>query len=560
MLVLPDRKQLRSLIGGRWAVSLVGYLLLAPIGILWLFTTVPEAFFTADGWPRGLFAGVTSYLVTGAVLWVASVTVVRDRCERSVPIATVVLIGALAWGARSGYLAWFIAAAGLPSDATPLVRIISGSLLGAIIVPAAAWALASVAAFAETRQQLIDELVAQEVRAEQSTAYIDAMRRGVIAEVTQAIDREFDELSATGEDVATVVERLANRMSRDLPRQLWQQRLDETAITPSIIIRTAARHPLAAWPLIPLMVLGMSVFVRFLPMVAAFVSLLAAVVWSWLVVALVNRWARRSTSLSPMVAGIICLLASGGVFSIALSFVAPFVNVSVAYALLVSASFTFSLTGAGLARAVSVRHKSVVADLRATIGSAEVQAAILEREERDVRREIATALHGTVGANLTAAAFRLRSSIQSGNEVSAIEALHEARRLVDVAMDSILLDQMSDPMNLVDQIAAAWDGLVSITGDVSVKGPVSPRGMRALDNVITEGVNNSVRHARARHISIRISSSQHLLHVEVKDDGEHGLRANPGLGSRILDHIAPGSWSLTPNDDGGSTLVVDIPT
>jgi len=113
---------------------------------------------------------------------------------------------------------------------------------------------------------------------------------------------------------------------------------------------------------------------------------------------------------------------------------------------------------------------------------------------------------------------------------------------------------------LIDQITEAWTGLVTIRGEVSVTEPLEPVTMRALDDVITEGVNNAVRHARARNILIRVLAQENSnVLVEVIDDGHRTPGPQPGLGSRILDQLAPGTWSLTARANG-STLTVELPT
>lgn len=559
MPVLPDRRRLRSMIGGRWAISLAGYLVLAPLGAVWIFTTIPEAFFRADGWLLGVVAAITSYLITGGILWIASVTFFRNRREHPVPIAAVIAIGAISWGARSGYLAWFIAALDLPSEATPVTRIVSGAAAGAIIVPASAWILASLDVVASTRRRLLDELVAAEVSAEQSATYLEAMREGVVTEVRGRIDREFDRAQEQDVAAAIAIDQLADRMARDLPRELWSQARRDSSLTTSLVLHTAARRPLTGWPLVPLGVLGTITFIRFLPLGATVISLLAAMVWAFGVTILINRWAANSSSLAPLIVGTLGIAMSGGVFAITLSFAAPTVSVSPAYAILVAVTFVVFIVGSALAYAINIAEKSVVARLRESIGNAEVHAEMLVSEEARVRREIATTLHGTVGASLTAAAMRLRSAIGDGDANEAIDALHEARRLVHVEMSAIALDETSDLSSLIDQIAEAWSGLVSIRKSVNVDSPMSSATMRALDNVITEGVNNAVRHARAKNLDIRVRQSPTHLHVEVIDDGHRSDASTPGLGSSILNRVAPNSWALTSTPHG-STLTVDIPT
>ena len=555
--VFASRHRLRSLIGGRWAISLAGYLVLAPIAVVWIFTTVPEAFMRADGVAAGVFLAITGYLITGAVLLLASTTIFRNRRTRPVPIIAVVLVGALAWGARSGYLAWFLDISDLPSQAAPLTRIVTGSLLGAVIVPVSAWALALLDEFRSTRRRLLDELVAQEMRAENSTTYIEAMRQAVIGDVTVVINREFDRAGEERSELPAAVDLLAQRMARDLPRTLWTQTREQSSITPRMILRIASRRPMAVWPMVPMAVLGTLVSIRFLPVGLSVAAAGIAMAWAAMVVWVVNRQAAQRISAAPLLIGTLGIAASGGIYALVVRLFSPETFSLLALSVMVSVTFPLFIVGGGFAHAVNVAERAVLSRLEESISETEVHAAMLDREEVRLLREIATALHGTVGANLTAASMRLRTAIDSGDTVSAVNALHEARRLVDVQLATVQMDELADPEVLIERIAEAWSGLVTIRSDVNIDESPTPVTMRALDDVITEGINNAVRHARARTITVRLRQMDSTLQIEVVDDGEQPSGNNAGLGSRILDQVAPGRWSLDAGS-GGNTLTVHI--
>ena len=101
--VVAEKKQLRQLIGGRYAVSWQGYLVMWPFSVIFIVTTTP-AFSSPNRWLEGVLVSTAAYLAVGAILWLASITVLRNRREHAAPIALVALVGGVAWMARSAVL------------------------------------------------------------------------------------------------------------------------------------------------------------------------------------------------------------------------------------------------------------------------------------------------------------------------------------------------------------------------------------------------------------------------------------------------------------------------
>ncbi len=89
----------REHIGGRWAVSLLGFAIVFPVGFLAVFANVRLA--TPERLLQWAAISLASLAVLGLVWWLASVTLLRNRRERSVPISLVVLVGAVSGAVRS---------------------------------------------------------------------------------------------------------------------------------------------------------------------------------------------------------------------------------------------------------------------------------------------------------------------------------------------------------------------------------------------------------------------------------------------------------------------------
>jgi len=78
---------------------------------------------------------------------------------------------------------------------------------------------------------------------------------------------------------------------------------------------------------------------------------------------------------------------------------------------------------------------------------------------------------------------------------------------------------------------------------------------------VTEGINNAVRHGDADRIDITITEQDSGIAISIADNGTAGPPSGRrGTGTRLLDALAPQSWSRTINENGGTTLAAQIPS
>ena len=81
----------------------------------------------------------------------------------------------------------------------------------------------------------------------------------------------------------------------------------------------------------------------------------------------------------------------------------------------------------------------------------------------------------------------------------------------------------------------------------------------AVVRVIEEGVSNAYRHGGASQVHVEVMREAGYLRVQVSDDGS-GIdhTSKPGLGSAVLESLAPSAWSLRRSDDGCTILEVQL--
>lgn len=105
----------------------------------------------------------------------------------------------------------------------------------------------------------------------------------------------------------------------------------------------------------------------------------------------------------------------------------------------------------------------------------------------------------------------------------------------------------------IEALADTWKGFVEINADLSGV----PRGLgdrELLVAFIEERTSNSVRNGLATEVTFSFPNPHSLV---VLDNGMGPKNGRPGLGTKLLDASSK-SWSLTPREQGGSRLSVNL--
>ncbi len=83
-----------------------------------------------------------------------------------------------------------------------------------------------------------------------------------------------------------------------------------------------------------------------------------------------------------------------------------------------------------------------------------------------------------------------------------------------------------------------------------------------LYRIAQEAVNNAVKHARARQVTVRLVTGEGALRLEVEDDGSGLARNRTGLGLGVMQHRAKvigGELTITSNRGEGVKIVCRLP-
>jgi signal transduction histidine kinase len=191
------------------------------------------------------------------------------------------------------------------------------------------------------------------------------------------------------------------------------------------------------------------------------------------------------------------------------------------------------------------------------------------------RRRIARDLHDGVVQDLAGTSFALSATARDPEtDVRTAERLAPMSRSLRSSLRALrsLLVEIYPPDLGVDGLAAALEDLVAPASSAGVAASVevsdveeaSQDSVRLVWRVAQEAVRNALRHADARHLTVRVGTTGDLLTLAVTDDG-HGFVAQPdsgGIGLRALRDLvkeAGGRLQVRGEAGSGATVHLEVP-
>ncbi len=189
------------------------------------------------------------------------------------------------------------------------------------------------------------------------------------------------------------------------------------------------------------------------------------------------------------------------------------------------------------------------------------------------RRRIARDLHDTVVQDLAGTAFALSASARDGG--AARDELDRMGRSVRSSLRSLrsLLVEILPPNLATSGLHAALEDLVATAANRGVIVEVEADDLEGVDNdtaglvwrVAQEAVRNTLRHAEAEHLYVRVTTAGRTVLLEVVDDGrgfdpnEAGDRTHFGLrGMESLIHDAGGHLEVTSAPGQGTRVRLQL--
>jgi signal transduction histidine kinase len=553
----------RERIGGRWAISLRGYAVLCVLVVVGMASAdfTPLGSGVAPG-STPLFV-VVQWLLAGAMLLLAHLTVFRHRSVRPVPIWAVVLLGAVLALARPACVIAIRAAQGQYPIEGLLIRTTGvWMVIVAILLPALAYVFATRAWYSGERARLIArdvEVEAERLRASGAIETAREVLRGTVNQQLDASRASAADMRARGETDAEFVADLLMHTARDsvrpLSHGLWVPPREDY---PSVSWRQVAafearRNPLPILvPSVGFVLISTPLMVATSGWAGAFVLAVVALVSIGVVFRVGRRCIRARSGLTvPVVVGAV-LAAPVPIIAVGATWfgssVAAFAPAVVLLGLL--------LIVGGIPAAASGVARDTIADLEAMVAEREVAQLALNQEHARIRRELAAHLHGTLQPRLVNASHAVREAARGGDADRLEAAMRDAETALALADDAAATGPYS-LAQVVDTAQRDWSRLLVITWDIRAEEPqVAPAA--AVAEVLREALANAVVHGQATAADVGMARDGDDLVVTVMDNGIGPQRGPRGLGAEVLDGATARRWTLQSRDAGGSVVTASI--
>lgn len=567
-------------LGSRWCCSWKVALALVVVGLL-----------VTTGWgasSRGelsvgeyLLVEILADAAAGAVLLVASVTVMRRREGRRVPLGVVVAAWFVIGMTRGLVLSRFYL-----EDAAQVVS---------AAVSLTAWALLMIflaATFSEERERAgrvqaanaelrdIRQSMTRSLE-EERARLIAAVRDAVAPEIARlrALLTQLDRPGSTAEitalanavaDYSTgVVRRTSHELRGDESLPLTRTIARDATVRPAGVLVSYARAPQpVVVPMALVTIKAISVWIS-QDDAAILVGLIGLGVVSALALvcrSLVDRMISRP-SWAELLSTTIMIVAMAG----ALAALFPWARGGESGSEHIPPAITFVfiltvLVAARLVAAFELRWVGQTRELAAVNADLERANEDLRQEVFAVRDQLAGILHGPVQGRLAAASMTLRMYVdarEAGEEADLTASLTTAATLLDRAhVDIERLGRPKTPESITDgcaDIARNWKGLLNIEWTFEDQWPRSPEFTDLCLDVVSELVTNASRHGDARRMMISCCGldADHVL-ITAEDDGSGPppeVIEGQGLASVRRWN---GTWQMAPGDEGGTRVTVTL--
>ena len=560
-----SRPSARELLGGRWAISVRGWLILSVVTVISAIgiqaqlgvSTPTAAAFTLAFW-----------LLATAMFVAAHLTIFRNRRTKPVHIAWLIAF-AISIGIMRVVLAFAVPEMraalgdGWSGAFTAVVSFVPGTVLLVVLV---AYLLAVTDWYASERIRLLHFEIDAEAARLRAIGALTAARSVITTRIQTALEGQLNDLerAAKVDDahvrLSDVLLDTAVGYVRPESHRLWQER--DPALrrgTLADVERASLSAPLpialpfALWAVV-IVPVAMVRFGAGHGILGALAVLTAMAVLYPLGRAAVRRYTPAPRYLRARLLTLV-FMAGAALAGPGTTLLVGTLQLQQIMAALVIVVATIAVSWAQAAlRAQDARLRS----LRSHAEEADFERLALEAATEQMQRELALYLHGTVQAGLVASAYSIQDAANRGDSEALETAIADARAAIAQLGTDDERAAMVDFAELSQRFDAKWRGMIAITWELPGEATTDVALQRVSD-VVQECLANATIHGAASKATVRVVVEDDSAIVEVTDDGTGVGDGKPGLGSAVLNEATGGRWTIASVPTGGAQVRAVVP-
>ena len=565
----------REALSGRWAISRDPYIFIAPTTIASVILLQATTFELSEilGW---FLASTGGYLVFCFLLYLAHLTLYRNRATTPVPVAWIFVIGFVFGAIKGASTAAISVALNLESNlnAEIIGRALPAGFLGLAGVPSMALLMNALHEFRQKRAELIAEQIlieSKEVQSHELIATMSSQLRekvegdlGILMEdLKNALDSDSsqtDSWQLIADDLRTT----ANETVRDVSHGLWERpatKVDEI----SFLDLARAMITTSAFPLrfiLPILLVSSApvnikdhgsdeLVVRLLSL--ALCTSVIYLVASWGIGKFVEF--KNQIYLSALVlAGLIPSFGAIMFFNDPVN--QHFIGVSITNAIWLP---TLTIT-CGLIDTALKQRQEILDELQSRIDKSRIRTVSENNEAIRLSNDMAKYLHGNLQSRLMASAFAIETAGRAQDAGALAEEIEKARQSIQTPFDQFTGNELEAISIELPKLLKMWDGVLKTELNIADSDEfVSVTDTRNIIHIVEECFSNSLRHGLATEAAIVLTATGTEISLSVMDNGLGPREGLPGLGSSLFNSIAGSKWSLDRGPDGiGAQLNLQI--
>jgi signal transduction histidine kinase len=558
---------------GSYIFTLRSFLIFSLIGPIGVAITIPQGEITLTERGKWLAIGFASELILGLYMWAVATFLTPRILKRARPLATIVALAALGGAFRGAAIHLMAPLLGLQDEVHLVLRALNSTITVTII-------LASIGFIAEGQERYIQEyqdlyrrflLLKRErqiyittkpaERLSEVSAYIEKVTATLKGRLAMFGEDEISERDAAA--VADEIKEIIEKKIRPLSHKLWMDRSNHVLrfrLSRLIIDALLAKQV----PFIPISLflfgahfIGVAIPEGLVVAIGTAIPVALTVLAILLIEdVLRDRHIVLGNVLHPLVLIFIGFLPALVAMQMIENLTLTRPNAYLFWMLFVINPFSTVLITIlnqmfnDRAKILDLLNKSVTDDLL------EEHLHTLAKMNQD--SEIATYLHGSLQAELTAIALQLQQAATAGDSVGVRKMVKMAQIVISRDLSEDFTSHENSPLDKLDDFARAWLGIAEISLALSDTDEFSVNFLNDISQLVEEAVSSAVRFGLATVVEVRGQLEGNYYHLMISDNGRRGGVAGRGLGSEILDELAPELWKRKFMDHG-ALLDIHLP-